>query len=62
MLIAATAAVAMALDRQDVWGAWKLSFFYGKSKSAYLTVNVCDFQSAGDWHDACPTKTFSIFY
>lgn len=50
------------LDRQDAWGAWKLSFFMGKATRPYLTVNVCDFQSAGDFHDVCPTKTFSIFY
>jgi len=51
---------------RDVWGAWNLKVTAPDDPEnpdgAYIDVNVCDFQSAGDSHDTCPAKTFCIFY
>ena len=56
---------AEPLERQNVWGAWRLFFHHRDDSNPnrnFCEVNACDFQSAGDSHDACPTKTFCIFY
>lgn len=55
------------IGRQDVWGAWRVCFLHPSIDAknhpdGYFQVNACDFQSAGDSHDVCPTKTFCIFY
>ena len=53
------------IPRRDVWGAWRIVAHHKEEPDPeinFLEVDACDFQSAGDSHDACPTKTFCIFY